>query len=201
MQVGDNPSVSIAQPFGDANTASPIVDGFTYTLSRIPQSQSWYWASVSQMENLRRANAYHSRIYNVPDDLDEPIPAYGTLEYQVRTQPGAYLWAFMFSMTGTGAFSGQLSSSVLFEVTDACTESKLFSDFTLGSAMAESQVGLSRCPCVLSQPYLVGPPALLNVEISNRLGVSAYCQLLLYFAEPSLPVGELDRIFRNAGYR
>lgn len=178
--------------------AKPIVDGFTYSLSRIPSASSYYQMAVAQLDTLRRANGYHMRVYNVPDALDTPIPAYGTLEYQVRTQPGAYLWAFSFCVTGGGSVD-----DLVFQATDACTESRLFSDYVLASSMAEtaSGIGLNRPPCLLSQPYLMGAPGLINVEISNRASSSRTCQLLLHFAEPSLPMGELIKLFERAGYK
>ncbi len=176
----------------------PLIDGFTYSLTRIPSPSSFYQNCVAQLDYLRRANGYHMRIYNVPDDLDEPIPAYGTLEYQVRTQPGAYLWALMFAITGNAGTAANIS----IQITDACTETKLFSDYTLGTSFAEdtSGIGLNRPPCLMSKPFLIGAPGLLNVELTSNSASAINCQLLLFMAEPSLPMGELARIFKASGY-
>jgi hypothetical protein len=180
----------------------PIVDGFSYSLSRLMTPMSYYQNVVAQMENLRRANGYHLRMYNVPDDLDEPIPAYGTLEYQVRTQPGAYLYALMFHVTEVEEEGGS-PTDICIQITDACTESHLFSDFTLGSAFAETTagIGLSRPPVLMPQPVLIGPPGLVNVELSNRASSSRKCQLVLFFAEPSLPALETAELLRRAGHQ
>lgn len=174
----------------------PIVDGFTYTFSRIPALTSYYNNCIAQLEILRRANGYHLRIYCVPDDFNNPIGAFLTFEYQVRTQPGAYLYAYQFSIVGAGA-----PSDVLFQVTDSCTETKLFSDFIAGSSMAETTagIGLNRPPCLMSQPYLVGPPGQLNVEMSNRASAARNCQLLLFLAEPSLPMNETIDLLKAQG--
>ncbi len=183
----------------DDSMTKPVVDGFSYSLTRLVTPLSFYQNCVAQLDTLRRANGYHMRVYNVPDDLDEPIAAYGNLEYQVRTQPGAYLWAVQFALTQGSAGS---VTNISIQVTDACTESKIFSDYTLGSAFAEttSGVGFNRPPCLLDQPFLIGAPGLVNVEIYNNFNQSITCQLLLFFAEPSLPMGELAKIFQASGY-
>lgn len=180
-------------PYAD----KPIVDGFTYSLSRLPAASSYYENCIAQMEVLRRANGYKLRIYNVPDDFNSPIAGFGTLEYQVRTQPGAYLYAYLGSI-----INGE-KADVLFQVTDACTETKLFSDFVLFSSVAETTagVGLNRPPCLLAQPFLVGPPGLMNVELSNRASTSRTCQLLLFFAEPSLPMNESIELLAAQGHQ
>lgn len=192
--------------------SKPVVDGFSYSLSRVPSMMSYYQMCVAQMEALRRANGYHMRVYNVPDDLDSPIPAYGTLEYQVRTQPGSYLWALMFEAKPISFGEGlrDTTKDILVQITDACTESHLLSDFTLGTAFAENQraVGAGRPPVLMPQPVLIGPPGLVNVELSNRATLIAnddeterrFCQLLLFFAEPALPMIETAELLKRSGY-
>ncbi len=185
--------INVAEDMG-----KPIIDGFSYSLTRVPAASSYYQNCVAQLDTLRRANGYHMRVYNVPDDMDEPVAAFGSLEYQVRTQPGSYLWGLMFALTGvTGAVT-----NISIQITDACTESSLFSDYVLGSAFAEdtSGIGINRPPCLMGKPFLVGAPGLLNVELKNNFTSNINCQLLLFMAEPSLPMGELARIFKASGY-
>lgn len=196
--------------------SKPIIDGFSYSLSRIPSPTNYFQTCVAQLEALRRANGYHMRVYNVPDKLDVTIPAYGTFEYQVRTQPGAYLYALLFQCNPIIYAESVLETAgdILIQITDACTESHLFSDFTLGTAFAECVtannqfVGFNRPPVLMPQPVLIGPPGLVNVELSNRATLQGSgeetsartCQLLLFFAEPALPMEETVEILRKSGY-
>jgi hypothetical protein len=182
----------------------PIVDGFSYSLSRIPAAESYYQNCVANLDMLRRANGYRARWYNVPDDIDSPIPAFGQLEYQVRSQPGAYLWAIMFALTaaGGGEKDSAKATDLFVQITDACTETPILSDYARASVYAENLAGTgtNRPPCLLSQPYLLGDPALVNVEIYNKASTTRLCQLVLLFAEPELPPNELADELQRAGF-
>ncbi len=191
-------SSTITAPLGFRDTSQkPIVDGFTYSLSRTVAADSYYSQCVAQLELLRRANGYRAKWHTVPDDIGEPVPAFGQLEYQVNVQPGSYLWAYMFAITqDTNA-----PTDIYVQVTDACTETPMFSDYARGSIFAEntSGIGTNRPPCLLSQPYLIGDPGLINVEIYNKAATDTLCQLVLLFAEPELPPEQMKAYLRQRG--
>jgi len=180
----------------------PLVDGFTLSLSLVYQSTVFRASALAQMEVLRRAKGYRVRQYCVPDQERETIPAFSQVEQQINTMPGAYLWALSFSApfeeTETNA------SSIFVQITDACTESPMFSDYALASHFEALQGSNTngwnrRNPSILAQPLLIGPPALLDVELYNRAAVDIRCQLVLFVAEPCLPPDQVLRLIQEGG--
>lgn len=192
MQLGADGSV----------VAVPVLDGFVYSLSMLYQPVVFRASALAQMEVLRRAVGYRVREYCVPDQGDRPIAAYGQIEQQVNTMPGAYLWGLTFS-----APFGEVSnpgSEIYIQITDACTESPLFSDYALANQFTAVQGSDAngwnrRNPPVLAQPLLIGPPALLDVEMYNSAAVAINCQLVLLVAEPCLPPDQVLKFIEMQG--
>jgi hypothetical protein len=100
---------------------------------------------------------------------------------------------------------------IFIQITDACTESPLFSDYAYAASFTATAPGNGgwnrRNPPMLSQPFLVAAPALLDVEIYNSNSTAVTCQLILHMAEPCLPPDEvlrmiaLSEIGPTPGYR
>ena len=182
----------------------PVNDGFLYSLSMLYQPVVYRASALAQMEVLRRAVGYRVREYVVPNSGNNPIPAYSQYEQQVNTLPGAYLWGLTFS--APFADTANDPENIYIQITDACTESPLFSDYTLASmfnAVAPSDANgwNRRNPPLLAQPLLIGPPALLDVEMYNRGSAAITCQLVLLMAEPCLPPTEVLRLVEESGGR
>lgn len=180
----------------------PVLDGFLYSLSMLYQPVVYRASALAQMEVLRRAKGYRVREYCVPDQERETIPAYSQLEQQINTMPGAYLWGLTFS--APFGETADNAGSIFIQITDACTESPMFSDYTLASqfeAIPSSNTNgwNRRNPPLLAQPLLIGPPALLDVEIYNTAAVAIRCQLVLLVAEPCLPPDEMLRLIEMSG--
>jgi hypothetical protein len=184
-----------------------IVDGFSYntTLEELPLR--WPPMALAQMETLRRAANYRPHWYVAPDDL-EPIAAYDTFYYQVRTVGGAYLWGYRFSVVAPSAPTLRRDhfgvtpppepTDALIQVTDSCSGIPLFQDYISGGGAAVNQLntpdfGARVNPVLLSQPRLVLEDGLVNVEIANKSAAALTCQLLLMFAEPCRLITEESR--------
>jgi hypothetical protein len=167
-------------------------------------------SALAQMEVLRRSRGYRTRWYLIPDDLEDPIPAYGQVELQINVPPGSYLWGLAFTIPTT--LNATLSTTVCHvQVTDACTETALFSDYVMEQNVVSLIPGNGaqnrRNPMILSQPAIIGQPGLVDVEIFNGstdgstppVGVALNCQLALLFAEPCVPPEEMQRLMEKAG--
>lgn len=172
----------------------PIIDGFTYSASQVYLPTSYRPSVLAQMEVLRRANVYRPRQWCVPETLEEPVAAYSQMEYQVRTQPGAMLWGLSFNAlpaTYTNADDEPVtiddpSPYIRVMITNACTETALFSDYLRGDQLKPSTANNARNPFLLPQPLLVLDPALLDVEVYNSSPADVTCQLVLFLAEPKI---------------
>ena len=180
----------------------PLVDGFVHSLSMLYQPTVFRASALAQMEVLRRAKGYRVREYCVPDQERETIPAYSQVEQQVNTMPGAYLWGMTFS--APFGETADNAANIFIQVTDACTESPIFSDYALASHFAATPSSNTngwnrRNPPIFAQPLLIGPPALLDVEIYNKAAVAVRCQLVLLVAEPCLPPDEVLRLIEMGG--
>jgi len=162
---------------------SSLVDGFLYSASQLYLPTNYRASALVQMEVLRRAKGYRTRWYNVPEDLEQPVPAYGQLEYQVQVQPGSYVWGLAFAIRSGG-------SLITAQITDACTETPFFSDYIRASALTDTAADGAITPMLIT-PRLVGQPGLLDVEIYNASSTNSVCQLVLFCAEPIVPPGEL----------
>jgi len=169
------------------------VDGFVYSASMLYLPTTYRASALAQMEVLRLAKGYRPRWYLIPEDSDQPVGLYSQIEFQVRVQPGAYLWAISFS---TLNLEGPLQAFV--QVTDACTETPLFSDYLMAN-LIEPSTGAGRRNPLLLTPRLIGEPGLLNVEIYNSYYTNLTPQLMLLVAEPFVPPMEMDMAIREAG--
>jgi hypothetical protein len=179
-----------------------IVDGFTYS-SRLPSTNSFYQLALSQLETLRRANGFRARWFGVPTPDDRPIPPFETVEYQVKTQAGAYLWALQFAGETTSDGNVQVVNS--FRIVDACTELPLTDRpslatsvasgyFGTGATFSQNVLGQNYGVSLLAEPYLIAEPGTLNVEVTNGGPVASQCQLLLLVAEPCINERELEAL-------
>lgn len=143
--------------------------------------------ALGQMDVLRRANGYRPRWFLVPDDFNQPLAAYNTLEYQLQVAGGSYLWGLQFTQTNA-AFIEVAPTSVVMQITEACNGIALFDDFVSGSTFTKFQaVALPRgmeAVRPLTQPRLFLEPGTVNVELCNLGSITVQCQLLLLFAEP-----------------
>ena len=70
-------------------TDRQLVDGFLYSASMLYLPTTYRASALANMEVLRRARGYRTRWYLSPEDLEEPVPAYSQLEYQIRCKRGA----------------------------------------------------------------------------------------------------------------
>ena len=180
---------------------APIVDGFVYSASLMYLPTSYRASALAQMDLLRRATGYRTRWYLVPVDEFEPVPAFSNLEYQVGVQYGSYFWGLSLSAPFNEVEEEAGSVPYIHvQITDACTETPLFSDYVRGPQIAPT--GLhpqgQRWPVLLT-PRLVGKPGLLNVEVYNRASVDIRCQVALFVAEPSVPPETLTNALIDAG--
>lgn len=163
------------------------MDGFTLdpTIRYLPNRYTP--GALGQMDVLRRANGYRPRWFLVPDDFNQPLAAYSTLEYQIQVAGGSYLWGLLFTQTNA-AFVEVAPTSVVFQITEACNGLALFDDFVSGSAFSHFQAAAlprGMAPVQpLTQPRLFLEPGTVNVEMCNLGAVTVNCQLLLLFAEP-----------------
>lgn len=173
-----------------------LVDGFVYSASMVYLPTTYRASALANMEVLRRARGYRTRWYVVPEDLENPIAAYSQMEYQVQVQPGSYVWGITFS-----APFGEVenaSSSIFVQVTDNCTETPFFSDYTKG-VQFEPVIGSAHRHPTLIMPRIVGQPGTLAVELYNSAAVSIQCQLALLVAEPCVPPHEMIHQLIQAG--
>lgn len=154
-----------------------IIDGFSINSALLYLPKRFWPNALAQLDVIRRAANLRPRWVVVPDDFNQPIAAYDTLQYQLQVVPGSYLWAFNFTV-----LDGE-TNDLWIQVTDSCTEIPLGSDFQAGSAFRPSGAS-ALWPRLLGQPRLILEPGLVNVEIANTTGESRTCQLLLHFAEP-----------------
>jgi hypothetical protein len=151
-------------------------------------------AALAQSEILRRANLYRARWYVQPDDASTPIAAYDTFEGQVQVMAGSYLWGIQYTEFDGVSFTQVAGANGVIQVTDACTGIALFGEYVSGNAFTffrtSTDFRADIVPHILSQPRLILAPGLLNIEISNRSTAPLRCQLILFFAEPCVVIGE-----------
>jgi hypothetical protein len=144
------------------------------------------------METLRLASSYQFKAYVVPTPENPSpgggannnpigdIPAYSQVEQQLSIDPGSYLYGWLLAVITAGG----ANSNFHIQVTDACTETPIFSDYALGSLFSASPTGIQRAPFLLSQPRLISDPGLVNVEIYNNSSSTQAVQLVLFTAAP-----------------
>jgi hypothetical protein len=174
------------------NGLPTIIDGFTLNPS-IRFRPGYYMASaLGSLDVLRRSNTYRPKWYIVPDEEHLTIPAYQTLEYQVRVTPRSYVWGMILNQFGINPPFANLAinaDDVWCQITDSCNGIPFFSDFVRGRGFQTFQSTLpdqrnAMLPYLFSQPRLILEPGLLGVELANTAAVAIQPQLILFSAEP-----------------
>jgi hypothetical protein len=173
-----------------------IVDGFQYNLFLRNFPERYYPLALTQLEPFRRARGYRPRWYTVPDaDNLGSIPAYGTIEEQLRIAPGSWLWGLSIALLAPAGIVDP-TLVLMIQITDGSTGLKLFSDF-LSAGFIWTQGGglppavIDNVPYILSQPRPVVEPGFVNVEIAELTGVTlGRAQLVLYCMEPTVLIEE-----------
>lgn len=170
-----------------------IIDAFTLNPS-IRCRPGYYMASaLGSLDVLRRSNTYRPKWYIVPDEEHLTIPAYQTLEYQLRVTPRSYVWAMIlnqFNIEAPGVPIVQINAdNVWCQITDSCNGIPFFSDFVRGRGFQTLQATLTdqrnaMLPYLFSQPRLILEPGLIAVELANTSAVAIQPQLILFSAEP-----------------
>lgn len=165
-----------------------IIDAFTLNPA-IRYRPGYYVANaLGSLDVLRRANTYRPRWYIVPDDENATIPAYQTLEYQIRVTPRSYVWGLIANQYN--AFFAPVNAvDFWLQITDSCNGITFFSDFVQGRAFQTLQATVTdqrnaMLPHLLTQPRLILEPGLLAVEIANTAAVAVRPQVVIFTAEP-----------------
>lgn len=171
----------------------PVVDGFLYSATQLYLPTSYRASALVQMEVLRRAKGYRTRWYTVPDELEQSVPAFGQVEFQVQVQPGTYVWGLAFA-----ALDGD-PASIYIQITDACTETPFLSDYETGANFEINTADLLIQAPFLITPRIVGQPGLLDVELYNSSADPITCQLVILCAEPVVPPQEVLDMLMKAG--
>jgi hypothetical protein len=167
-----------------------IIDAFTLNPA-IRQRPGYYMAAaLCSMDVLRRANTYRPRCYIIPDEEHATIPAYQTLEYQLRVTPRSYLWAMILNQFNlAGPFAQINADDVWCQITDTHNGIPLFGDFVRGRAFQTLQATVTdqrnqMLPHLLTQPRLILEPGLLTIDLANTAATAIRPQLILFSAEP-----------------
>lgn len=165
-----------------------IVDAFALNPAIRYRPGMFMNLALMQMDVLRRANTNRPRLYVLPDDYNNPIGAYQTMEYQVRVTPKSYVWG-MISNVFSAAFAVIDPINLYIKITDSCNGIPLQDDFTCSRAWQSRQnvAGDNRnqmLPHLLTQPRLILEPGLLAVEMANVSNAPLIAQMVLFTAEP-----------------
>jgi hypothetical protein len=167
-----------------------IIDVFTLNPALRPRPGYYMESAVASMDVLRRANTYRPKWYIVPDDEHSTIPAYQTLEYQLRVTPRSYVWALILNQFAlVQPFAQMNADDVWVQITDTCNGIPFFSDFVRGRAFQTLQATATdqrnqMYPHLFTQPRLILEPGLLAVELANTAAVAIRPQLVIFTAEP-----------------
>jgi hypothetical protein len=172
------------------NGLPSIIDAFTLNPA-IRYRPGYYMASaLASMDVLRRANTYRPKWYTLPDDEHTTIPAYQTLEYQMRVTPRSYVWGLMINQFGLALPYAQTNADDIWvQITDTCNGIPFFSDFVRGRGFQSLQnVATDQrnamLPYLFTQPRLILEPGLLAIEMANTAAVAIRPQIILFSAEP-----------------
>ncbi len=156
----------------------PVLDGFLFQ-SDLKCDLQFLPFAIREFEALRRAGSYRTKAWPVPADSKAfLIPANDSYELQLPVKPGSAIWGYSF----IGSFGGLVGATIqtlAFEVRDGCDDVKLFSEAV--TRQAETPAPQQ----ALSKLYIVGPPGLLNVVISNTFPNDETGQLILWGGEPA----------------
>ena len=176
-----------------------LVDGFLYSASMLYLPTTYRASALANMEVLRKARGYRTRWYITPEDLENPVLAYSQLEYQIQCQPGSYVWGVTFSAPFHDSGEESVDSKFIrIQITDDCTETPFFSDYTLGVQFEPVPGSTHRHPTLI-MPRIVGQPGTLSVELYNSSAANIRCQLALLVAEPCVPPHEMAQMLEEAG--
>ncbi len=172
------------------------VDGFLYSASQTYLPTSYRAAALVSMEVLRKARGFRTRWFLSPVDLEQPVPAYSQVEYQIGVEAGSYIWGLAFS--APFAEVPNASGFIRIQITDSCTEVALLSDYAKGS-MFEPVTGAAQRNPFLMTPKLISAPGYLDVEFYNSAAVDIRCQLAILVAEPHVPPASMMRTLIQSG--
>ena len=174
----------------------PVVDGFLYSASQVYLPTSYRAAALVSIEVLRKAAGFRNRWFLAPEDLQNPIPAYSQLEYQLGIEAGSYVWGLSFS----SPFAEVANSPgyIWLQITDSCTETPFFSDYIKGSQLSPATGATAKNPMLIA-PRLISAPGYLDIEIYNSAAVDIQCQLAIFVAEPNVPPASMMRMLIEAG--
>jgi hypothetical protein len=169
------------------DTINLPADGFTLNPAIRLWPYNYVAGALAQMDTLRRAATYRPRIYAVPDDYNQPLDGYETLEYQIKLASGSYIWGMMFRQYSAG-WAQQDPTSVVIQLSEACTGVPFYSEFSQAQGLAFYTAsplasGIAM-PHILTQPRIILEPGDVNVELCNLSSASQRCQLLIFTAEP-----------------
>lgn len=186
----------------DLSNLPPICDGFTYNASiAATLPYSYHRIALDSMEILRRGKFRRFHVFVVPDDFNEPIPAYAEVDMQIRLIPDSFVWG-VSCLELNGIYQQAAAVDFVVQITEACNNVDLFYEFITGDSFSYGTTAANwfGFPHLLTQPRLITAPGLLNVKVSNRLSTPLTCQLLIHVAEPAIREGvELD-MGRNSLY-
>ena len=168
-----NPSVALQYP---------VIDGFLYKTS-LRCNLTFLSLALAEFEALRRAGAYRSKSWLVPQDSTAiPIPARNSYELQVPVVPGSAIWGYTFTgVNVAGADDPADDGTFSFQVTDSCNNVKLFSEF-----VTKPSSDPTYRQQLLSRLHICAEPGLLHVEIASTFATDQTgAQLILYGGEPT----------------
>lgn len=166
----------------------PPIDGFllsaglynaTPYIPAIRANLTFRSVALAQYECLRKAGAYKSKMWPVPPDSKQTIPAFDSFEYELQVPVGSAIWSYIFT---SGVQSSGVSSGfgfVGFQITDACNGVPLFSE-----PVTKKNTDWKFTQIPLGRLLVVGAPGLLKVEITNTLPTAQSAQLVLCGGTP-----------------
>jgi len=175
---------------GVAAALPSIIDAFTLNPSTRCRPGYYMASALGSLDVLRRSNTYRPKWHVIPDEEHLTIPAYQTLEYQLRVTPRSYIWALIVNQYNTAAPFAQINAdNVWVQLTDCCNGIPFFSDFIRGRGFQTLQATVTdqrnaMLPHLFSQPRLVLEPGLIAVDLANTSNAAIRPQLLLFTAEP-----------------
>lgn len=165
----------------------PITDGFTFS-TKLRCNLAFRNLATQEYEIFRRAGAFRSKQWLVPQDSTILIPAFDSYERQLWMPAGSVIWGYSF--VGSTGQQGEITATATqsFEVRDACDDVALFSEIaTRQFALNNTFPNTNPVPQqYLAKPLLVGPPGLINVVIASTYPTAQVGQLVLYGGEPVL---------------
>ncbi len=169
-------------------------DGFLYnTLLR--DNMTYLAFCLRNYDALRGVKNYRSRTWVIPENtLNQTLNPWNSFEYQVPMPPGSIIWGW----TWANGNSGGVVANFSFSFADSCNDARFASEVistsrSAGKNSLYSNTGLNpgqgkQNP--LPKPLVIGPPGLLNVNISamdinTPLATNiSNVQLILWGGEP-----------------